>query len=161
MAIACPQCQDSFAAQQPCPHGRAERHGPAMMDVAPEPKSLHLPRWHEGLSSRLFLCPFMILGLCYALLLLASSVATLITKEGTVSGFDHRFGFALFTGLQGFAVLSLTPLVGLGQKQGYLYGGVVGLGTGLVVGLTTAAGLTSELAQPFLQTAAGSGRDMV
>lgn len=161
MAIASPQCQDSFVAQQPGAHGRPERLRPAMMDIAPEPKSPHAPRWHEGLSSRLFLCPFMILGLCYGLLLLASSVATLITKDAANSSFDHRFGFALFTGLQGFAVLCLTPLVGLGQKQGYLYGGVVGLGTGLVVGLTTAAGLTSELAQPFLQTAAGSGRDMV
>jgi hypothetical protein len=94
----------------------------------------------------------MIVGMCYALLLVATAIQSAILPQVKNSGFGGHFGFYLFITLQACAVLMLSPLVGVGNKQGYLYGAVVGLGTGLVTGLATAAGLTSEVAQPFLRS---------
>lgn len=103
----------------------------------------------------------MILGLCYALLLAATAIQSSLVGDTAYVALRPHLGFAVFIALQAGAVLMLSPLVGIAHKRGYLYGGVVGLGTGLVTGLATAAGLTSEVAQPLLRLAAPAPETLV
>lgn len=158
MAMVCPQCNGTFEQRLQCPTCNVR-----LLFQAPSRRretSGSAQDWQQTPWGRIAVGLLLAQGIYYVLYQLIRA-GFLAAGEDTANNIWHTLtGLLLVQGLQAFGVLLAGILVGAGQRQGYVYGGVLGIWNGIVFILTQQWSsqdltVTALMGQPLLQAAVG------
>jgi hypothetical protein len=127
--LVCPQCKEMFSQRLLCPRCGVRLQAPALPGgSAPE---LTLPTsWLQSPLSRIIVGLILAQGLYYGLLSLTRSI--LMAASNDPSYWAHLAPVILLQGLQALAILAGATLAGAGQRWGFVFGCLVGVGNSLL-----------------------------
>jgi hypothetical protein len=161
MAMVCPQCDETFEQRLQCPvcgvrllyQARSPRQGGGLGGVELS--------WQQTPWGRILIGLFLAQGLYYGFRNLCTAGHLVAGESSAHTVWSTLTGLILLQGLQAIGVLIAGGLAGAGQRQGFLYGGLVGVWNGLLFIVAQHATNGQELTVvalfglPILQTAFG------
>lgn len=158
MAMVCPQCNTSFTQRLQCPTCGVRLLYQAARGTVPGDGA---PRqWQQTPWGRILVGLLLAQGLYYGLRQLCTA-GLLASRNETPDVWGTLYGIVLLQGLQGLALLVGGALAGAGNRQGIVYGAVVGVWNGIITIVLMPGGaetLTTVVVygQPILHAAFGA-----
>jgi hypothetical protein len=163
MAMVCPQCSDSFQQRLDCPHCGVRLH----YQPGPSPRHNAHPEssWQQTPWGRLFVGLLLAQGLYYVLRHLCTA-GLLVASEEATNVWATLTGLIVVQAMQAVSVLGAGLLTGAGQRQGLLYGALVGMWNSaffLILQRWTGQPLTAVnlFGEPILHVAFGAAGGLI
>ncbi len=159
MAMVCPQCNDSFAKRSHCPNCGVRLHYQHDTAGSGQPGNNH--GWQHTPLGRILVGLVIAQGVYHGLRHLLAAGLLAVGDESAQEVWTTLTGLIVVQVLQALGLLIGGAIVGAGDKQGTLYGGMMGVWNGVLsillqrdhAHLLTAITLYG---QPLLQTAFGA-----
>jgi hypothetical protein len=158
MAMVCPKCQGSFEQRWHCPTCSVR----LVYEAAPRPRPVaEAPagQWQQTPWGRILVGVLLSQGLYYGLRQLCTA-GLLASGEAAGDVWSTLYGLLFLQGVQAVGLLVAGALAGAGQRQGIVFGAVVGVWNGVLSVAVQYGGLPHTtvmlLGQPILHTAFGA-----
>jgi hypothetical protein len=145
MSMVCPQCHGSFSQRLQCPACRVRLEYRA---GTPRPAAEDHHAWQQTPWGRILIGLLLAQGLYHGLWHLGKAGAMAFDGAASRDFWETLAGLVMLQSLQAVGLLAGGALAGASQRQGAVYGALVGLANGLVS--VALLGATGHVYTPFL-----------